>query len=274
MNEIQIFKNELFGEVRTTIINGEPWFVGRDVATALGYSKPENAISAHVHDDDKTSTLIQGSGSNYKSKAILINESGLYALIFGSKLEQAKEFKHWVTSDVLPSVRKHGMYAIDDIVNNPDLGIALLTQLKLEREKAKELQLTVAVKNQQIAEMRPKVTYYDAVLQCKDAIPISIIAKDYGWSASQMNQYLHDKKVQYKQGDIWLLYQHCADKGYTVSKTHTYPDSMGVQHTKPHTYWTQKGRLFIYDLLKSNGILPVIERSDAPIINIDDLPEW
>jgi phage antirepressor YoqD-like protein len=89
-----------------------------------------------------------------------------------------------------------------------------------------------------------------------------------------MNQYLHELKVQYKQGDIWLLYQHCADKGYTVSKTHTYPDSMGVQHTKPHTYWTQKGRLFIYDLLKSNGILPVIERSDAPIINIDDLPEW
>ena len=115
---------------------------------------------------------------------------------------------------------------------------------------------------------------YDAVLQCKDAIPISIIAKDYGWSASQMNQYLHEMRVQYKQGDIWLLYQHCADKGYTVSKTHTYPDSMGVQHTKPHTYWTQKGRLFIYDLLKSNGILPVIERSDAPIINIDDLPEW
>ena len=94
MNELTIFNSEEFGQIRTVTIDGEPWFVGKDIATALGYVKPENAIATHVSDEDKTSTLIQGSGSNYKSKAILINESGLYALIFGSKLESAKRFKH------------------------------------------------------------------------------------------------------------------------------------------------------------------------------------
>lgn len=110
MNELKIFNNEEFGKIRTVTIDNEPWFVGKDVATALGYAKPENAISSHVSKEDKTSTLIQGSGSNYKSKAIIINESGLYALIFGSKLESAKEFKHWVTSEVLPALRKTGSY--------------------------------------------------------------------------------------------------------------------------------------------------------------------
>lgn len=110
MNELKIFDNEEFGKIRTVTIDNEPWFVGKDVATALGYAKPENAISSHVSKEDKTSTLIQGSGSNYKSKAIIINESGLYALIFGSKLESAKEFKHWVTSEVLPTLRKTGSY--------------------------------------------------------------------------------------------------------------------------------------------------------------------
>ena len=110
MNQLKIFNNEEFGKIRTVTIDNEPWFVGKDVATALGYAKPENAISSHVSKEDKTSTLIQGSGSNYKSKAIIINESGLYALIFGSKLESAKEFKHWVTSEVLPTLRKTGSY--------------------------------------------------------------------------------------------------------------------------------------------------------------------
>ena len=110
---IQVFNNTEFGEIRTMEINGEPWFVGKDVATALGYAKPENAVSNHVDSEDKTSTLIQGSGSNYKSKAIIINESGMYSLILGSKLEGAKRFKRWVTSEVLPSIRKSGAYATD-----------------------------------------------------------------------------------------------------------------------------------------------------------------
>ena len=109
-NEIKIFENEEFGSVRTMEINGEPYFVGKDVATILGYVKPENAIANHVDDEDKTTTLIQGTGSNYKSNAVIINESGLYSLILSSKLPKAKEFKHWVTSEILPSIRKTGGY--------------------------------------------------------------------------------------------------------------------------------------------------------------------
>lgn len=108
MEDIRIFKNEIFGEIRTIVINGVPYFVGKDVAAALGYAKPENALSAHVDDEDKTITLIQGSGSNYKSNTTIINESGLYSLVFSSQLPDAKKFKHWVTSEVLPSLRKTG----------------------------------------------------------------------------------------------------------------------------------------------------------------------
>ena len=109
-NELQIFNNSDFGNIRVVENSGEPWFVGKDIATILGYAKPENAIANHVDGEDKTSTLIQGSGSNYKSKAILINESGLYSLILSSKLPNAKKFKRWVTSEVLPAIRKHGNY--------------------------------------------------------------------------------------------------------------------------------------------------------------------
>ena len=110
MNELQVFNNDEFGSIRTWVVDDEPWFVGKDIATILGYAKPENAIANHVDDEDKTSTLIQGSGSNYKSKAILINESGLYSLILSSKLPSAKKFKRWVTGEVLPSIRKTGSY--------------------------------------------------------------------------------------------------------------------------------------------------------------------
>ena len=111
MNKLQVFKNENLGEIRTIIINNEVWFVGKDVARILGYAKPENAISTHIDNEDKTTTLIQGIGSNYKSKAVIINESGLYSLILSSKLPRAKEFKRWVTSEILPQIRKNGYYS-------------------------------------------------------------------------------------------------------------------------------------------------------------------
>lgn len=261
MQELQIFKNAEFGSVRTLTLDEKTWFVGKDVATALGYAKPENAIAVHVDDEDKTTTLIQGDGSNYKSKAILINESGLYALILSSKLPTAKRFKRWVTSEVLPAIHRHGVYAVDEVLDNPDMLIAALTELKVERAKAKALEQTVAVQHQQITEMKPKASYYDVVLNCKDLVAISVIAKDYGWSANRMNKYLHKKGVQYKQGGkIWLLYQKYAEMGYTSTKTHSYPAGDGDMHSKTHTYWTQKGRLFIYDLLKADGILPTMER--------------
>ena len=139
--------------------------------------------------------------------------------------------------------------------------IAALTELKAEREHRELLEHTVAVQNQQISEMKPKASYYDVVLNCKDLVAISTIAKDYGWSANRMNRYLYEKGVQFKQGNkIWLLYQKYAEKGYTSTKTHSYLGNDGTVHTRVHTYWTQQGRLFIYGLLKENGILPIMER--------------
>jgi len=194
-----------------------------------------------------------------EQKPVCINESGLYSLIISSKMPNARKFKRWVTSEVLPSIRKHGVYAVEAVLENPDMLIAALTELKAEREKTKSLTNTVAVQNQQIIEMKPKASYYDVVLNCKDLVAVSTISKDYGWSARRMNEYLHDKGVQYKQCNIWLLYQKYAELGYTSTKIHSYNGSDGDVHTKPHTYWTQKGRLFIYELLKSDGILPLIE---------------
>lgn len=258
MNELQIFNNAEFGSVRTLAINGEPYFVGRDVAEILGYSNTRDALAKRVDTEDKGVAKCDTLGGT--QELVVINESGLYSLILSSKLPNAKKFKHWVTSEVLPSIRKHGVYAIDEVLENPDMLIEALIKLKAERERAKALEQTVAVQYQQIAEMKPKASYYDVVLNCKDLVAISVIAKDYGWSAKKMNKYLHKKGIQYKQGNIWLLYQDYAELGYTSTKTHSYNGNDGTIHTKPHTYWTQKGRLFIYDLLKSDGIVPLIEQ--------------
>lgn len=154
---------------------------------------------------------------------------------------------------------------IEEAWNSPEAVMARAlqfanNQLSLVKKQNLELLETVAVQNQQIAEMKPKASYYDVVLNCKDLISTSVIAKDYGKSAIWMNRYLHDKGVQFKQGDIWLLYQKYAEKGYTSTKTHSYSGCDGVMHTKVHTYWTQKGRLFIYELMTGDGFYPLIEQ--------------
>ena len=256
--ELQVYKNVEFGSVRTTTIGGQPYFVGKDVADILGYANTRKALIDHIDEEDKDDVTIRDAiGRNQTMTAI--NESGLYSLILSSKMPNAKKFKRWVTNEVLPAIRKHGLYATDDLIANPDLAIAAFTALKEEREKNKELMAAVAIGQQQIAEMKPKATYYDVVLKCRDAVNISVIAKDYGWSAMRMNEHLHEKGIQFKQGDIWLLYQKYAPNGYTKTNTHIYEDSKGIQHTKVHTKWTQKGRLFIYEQLKSDGIYPQIE---------------
>lgn len=150
--------------------------------------------------------------------------------------------------------------------NSPDAIMARALQfanrqLAALQQQNTELTDTVAVQKQQILEMQPKASYYDVVLDCKDLISTSAIAKDYGKSAVWMNRYLHEKGVQFKQGEIWLLYQKYAEKGYTSTKTHSYLGNDGETHTKPHTYWTQKGRLFLYELMKSDGVLPLMEVS-------------
>ena len=240
MNELKIFENPEFGKMRTLAIDGEPWIVGRDAAMMLGYAKPENAVSVHVDEEDKTSTLIQGSGSNYKSKTVIINESGLYSLILSSRLPGAKRFKRRETSDVIPSIRKNGVYAtpetVEHLLGDPDFAIQTFTALKEEREKRMALELENARQKTAIAVMEPKADYHDIILQCKDLVPISVIAKDYGWSAIRMNKYLHEKGVQYKRGDTWVLYQKYAECGYTGTKTHEFKDDYDCSHAKIQTY--------------------------------------
>ena len=155
----------------------------------------------------------------------------------------------------MPSIRKTGSYS-----HTPKTYLEALEQL-VEKVKQNEiLQLENKAKDQQIAELKPKATYYDFILQCKDAVSISKISKDYGMSAIAMNRLLNELGVQYKQGDMWLLYSKYQDKGYTQSKTHNYDKGDGTQGVAMSTYWTQKGRLFIYDLLKNSGVTPLIER--------------
>lgn len=250
-------------EVRTIQKNGEPWWVLADVCKVLDLSNPSK-VADRLEPDEKANFELglRGGATN------CINESGLYAVILRSDKPQAKPFRKWVTNEVLPSIRKHGAYMTDQTLEraltSPDFLIELATQLKAEQAQRKQLETTVAVQNQQIAELQPKASYYDVVLNCKDLISIGKIAKDYGWSAQKLNEYLHKHGVQYKQGKTWLLYQDYAGMGYTSTKTHVYHGDDGMEHAaEPHTYWTQKGRLFIYDLLKSDDIYPLIEREAA-----------
>nr|DAT17777.1 MAG TPA: repressor domain protein [Caudoviricetes sp.] len=256
MGELQIFKNEEFGEVRTVEIEGKPYFCGSDVAKALGYTNPNKAVNDHCRDITKCSTPISGKIQEIN----FIPEGDLYRLIVSSKLPTAEKFEHWVFDEVLPSIRKHGLYATDELLNNPDLIIQMATKLKEEREVRKALEIESKIKDQQIAELQPKATYYDLILQCKDLLSMTEIAKDYGKSAKGMNSMLNDFGIQYKQGGVWFLYAKYQDKGYTQTKTQNYNRPDGTQGSRVHMYWTQKGRLFLYDLLKSEGILPMVEQ--------------
>lgn len=255
MNNIKTFNFE-GNEVRTIVKDGSVWWVAKDVCSALEIKNNRDVV-ARLEGDEKGVGLFDTLGG--KQKLSIVNESGLYNIVFLSRKPNAKKFRRWITHDVLPSIRKHGLYAVDEVLVNPDILIKALEELKAERLKNNQLSETVKVQEQQIVEMKPKASYYDVVLNCKDAVAISVIAKDYGKSARWLNKYLHEQGVQYKQGKIWLLYQNHAEFGYTTTKTHTFKDSNGYDRSKVHTYWTQKGRLFIYDLLKAKGILPKIE---------------
>lgn len=249
MNEVQLFNFENH-EVRSLLLNNEPWFVGKDVAEVLGYAKARNAIAQHVDEDDALKQGITDSLGR-RQETTFINESGLYSLILSSKLPSAKKFKRWVTSEVLPALRKTGQYQVKELSGQELIAKALI-----------EAQNVLAAKDKQIEEMKPKASYYDVILNCKGLLATSVIAKDYGWSAIRLNEYLHKKGIQFKQGKTWLLYQKYATEGYASTKTHEHLGNDGTNHANVHTYWTQKGRRFIYDLLKNDGIVPLIERDE------------
>lgn len=244
--DLQVFTNDAFGTIRTVEHEDKVYFCGRDVATALGYKDPTNAIKQQckgvvIHHPLETAGGVQDTR--------FTTEGDLYRLIFSSKLPAAQDFEAWVVDEVLPTIRRHGVYAIDELLDNDEFLEQAIVQLRSERAKR-------LAAEQALLEAAPKVSYY-AVLQSDSLLTITEIAKDYGLSAKKLNLLLHDAGVQFKQSGRWFLYVRFAEQGYTQSKTHEYDEGK----TRTHMYWTQKGRLFVYDLLKNQfGLLPVIEQ--------------
>ena len=277
-NKIKVFENAEFGSVRTVTINGEPWFVAADVCNALDIGNPSQAISRLDDDEKVTLTTNEGHSGKLGGAQMLnvISEAGLYSLILKSRKPEAKAFKRWITHEVIPDIRQYGMYATSDFLDkalgNPDNWIRMLTEYSAVKKENETLKLktveqkeVIESQNNQITLMKPKATYYDLVLQTKNAVNITTIAKDYGLSAVTLNKKLHDYGVQYKQGGTWLLYQQYADKGYTKTKTGVYTNKAGEEYASVHTQWTQKGRMFIYEILKEHGILPKMEEESNVI---------
>lgn len=200
MNELQVFNNEEFGQVRTLTINNEAWFVGKDVAEILGYSNSRDALSKHIDDEDKSNVAIHDGSQN--RNMVIINESGLYSLILSSKLESAKKFKHWVTSEVLPSIRKHGAYmtpeTLEAAILNPDTMIQLCNALKDEQDKNKTLQTTNSKLSVEVQIMQPKADYFDELVDRNLLTNFRETAKQLGIKQNKFISFLLDKKYLYR----------------------------------------------------------------------------
>lgn len=232
-------------EVRTILVNDEPYFVGKDVAEVLGYSNTQKAILNHVDEEDKGVTKWDTLGG--KQNMTIINESGLYSLILKSKLPNARKFKRWVTSEVLPTIRKTGSYT------NVPQSFAQALRLAADLEEKNQLL------EQQIAEYEPKISYLDTILSSTDTVATSQIAADYGMSAIALNKLLNQLGVQHKVSGQWLLYRKHMNQGYTKSHTSEIPKSDGGVKVVMNTKWTQKGRVFIYNLLIAKGYYPQMD---------------
>ncbi|WP_057510933.1 phage antirepressor [Staphylococcus simulans] len=247
MQELQIFNFEEL-PVRTLTVDDEPYFVGNDVAQILGYEDYRGAINKKVDAEDKLRSQIDYAGQ--KRSVTLINESGLYSLIFSSKLESAKRFKRWVTSEVLPAIRKHGIYATDSVIEqtiqNPDYIITVLTEYKKEKEQNLLFQ-------QEIGELKPKADYVDEILKSTGTLATTQIAADYGISAQKLNKLLHEARLQRKVNKQWVLYSEHMGKSYTESDTIPIVRSDGREDTVLQTRWTQKGRLKIHEIMTDFG---------------------
>ena len=233
----QIFKNAEFGQIRTCTVDGETYFVGKDVASALGYTNPQKAIRDHIDEEDKLGERIVQSGQN--RQVVVINESGLYALILSSKLESARRFKRWVTSEVLPAIRQNGRYELE------------LHNRQLEQRNA----LLEEINTQQ----KPLTDYARTILSSTQTVTITQIAQDYGFTAVRFNELLRNLRIQHKVGGQWILYMPYLNKGYVQSFSSYHVTGDGEVKVKVLTRWTQSGRLFLYEELKRAGILPIIE---------------
>ena len=240
----QIFKNAEFGQIRTCMVDGEVFFVGKDVASALGYKNTKDALMRHVDVEDK-----EGSGITTPSgiqPMVVINESGLYALILSSKLDSAKRFKRWVTSEVLPAIRKNGRYELEQ--HNEELA-----------QQNRELESRNSYLEDISAYQKPLTDYARTILSSQQTVTVTQIAQDYGFSAVRFNELLMHLRIQHKVGGQWILYAPHVHRGYVQSFSSYYVQPDGEVQVKVHTRWTQSGRLFLYEELKKAGILPLIE---------------
>ena len=254
MKDLKIFENNEFGKIRATLDeNGEPWFVASDVCKSLEIKNTTDALKRLDEDEKSRFNLgLSGGATN------VVNEYGLYNLVLASRKKETKPFRRWITHEVLPAIRKDGGYML---ANKNDSEEEIMAKAILIAQKSMErLKLENKQKDQIIGELKPKADYVDKILQNKSLIKVSAIAKDYGMSAQEMNKLLHELRIQYNQGGQWLLYAKIQDKGYTSSETHSYQKKDGTTDVRLLTKWTQKGRIFLYDELKKNGYLPMIER--------------
>jgi prophage antirepressor len=268
MNELQVINDERFqifskenlGSVRTILVDNEVWVCAKDVCDILEIKNVTQAVQRLDEDERSMFNIGRQGNTNF------INESGLYALIVRSDKKEAKPFRKWITSEVIPAIRKTGMYMTDDvwnsIMNEPEKIGELLINYGKVRQENENLKFANKVQEQQIIELQPKALYYDLILQCKDLLSTTMIAKDYGMAAKGFNKMLHEFGIQYNQSGVWFLYQKYAIYGYTQTKTNAFVRSNGTPDGKPHMYWTQKGRIFLYNFLKDKGVLPIIEQEE------------
>ena len=246
--EIKTFKNEQFGRIRTMVgENGEPWFLGIDLAKMLGYKNPSNALQVHVDSDDKTSYLIQVSGSNYKANTLFVNESGLYSLILASKLPQAKAFKRWVTSEVLPQIRKTGGY-----IPLKDQEGRELSDLEIMCRAMMIMKKSIEQKEQLIADLQPKADYVDEVLDSVDCLTMTQVAKGLGMTVHDLTTRLLQDGIIYEQSGQYMLYAPYARRGLATCRPHTHRDLFGTVHTHTYLVWTEKGKKFINEHIKKD----------------------
>ena len=258
-NNIQIFNNEELGTIRIVGTSDAPQFCLSDICKILGLQAA--AVTRRLEKDVISSHTLLTSGG-YQALNF-ITEDGLYDVILDSRKPEAKRFRKWVTSEVLPTIRKHGAYmtkdALERAITEPDFLIQLATTLKEEKAKRLEAEQQCEVQKQIIGEMEKKVSYLDLILSSTSTMTITQIAQDYGMSGQRMNKLLHGLRIQYKVGEQWILYAEYKDKCYVSSETIHFMTNEGVPCTTLNTKWTQKGRLFLYDILKKEGILPKME---------------
>lgn len=252
MTDLQIFNNDRFGQVRIVPVDGELMFVAKDVCDCLEITKHRDAIS-RLDSDERGSVKLDTPGG--KQDIAAINEYGLYNLVLSSRKPEAKEFKRWITHDVIPAIRKTGSYSMVIPKTLPEA----LRAYANEVESHNATKAIVAQQEQQIAEFKPVKDYVDKILSSKSCLTITQIAADYGMSAQELNKILHEAGLQRKVGDQWILYKQHMSKGFTKSETFTFCRSDGRLDSKITTKWTQKGRLEIHNILSKLDIHAVCE---------------